>query len=178
MRMAHLITDITNELEDRISPDIDYLLSEYNSLVESLLLILPESDASISTVPVDKVISTSLKAKQITRVLHGGGELLRASDALRELLPCGRLYTPHDGEIAVTVDGECTVFYRELPKNVDAKTYMDAELPVDARYIPLVRTWMWYKTYIYLGDYDSAKVYFDEYEKHFKAYCTENGVRE
>ena len=178
MRLAHLIYEIIHEFTDPIVPSVEYLLTEYNTLVNRLLLMRPESDGTVCIVPEDGILKTELRAAQIKKVMCDGGELLRASDTLRELLPNGRLYTPRDGSIAVTVNKECTVLYRALPSDADSDNYTNIEFPLDTRYIPLVRAWLWYKAYLYIGDYDSAKVYFNEYERLLADYCSENGVRE
>ena len=178
MRLAHLIYEITLEFADRTAPSTDYLLTEYNTLINRLLLMLPESDGTLCITPEDGILKTELRAVQIRRVLCGTDELLRASDTLFSLLPSGRLYAPHDGSIAVTVNKECTVFYRALPEDADSDNYTNIEFPLDTRYIPLVRAWLWYKTYLYFGDYDSAKVHFEEYERLLTDYRAENGVRE
>lgn len=178
METPHLIYEIENEFTDYTAPPENYLISEYNSLIKRLLLILPESDGSLVATPENGIIETDLSAMQVRRVLCGDGELLRASETLFELLPGGRLFCPRDKSIAVTVDKECKVFYRKLPVDVDKDNLSGTSFPLDKRYIPLVRAWLWYKTYLYVGDFDSAKPYYEEYERLMVLYRDENGVRE
>ena len=178
METPHLIYEIRNEFTDYTAPSENYLLSEYNSLIKRLLLMLPESDGVLTAVPENGIIETDLSAAQVRRVLCEDSELLRASETLFALLPSGRLFCPREKSIAVSVDKECKIFYRTLPKDVEKDTLSTAVFPLDKKYIPLVRAWMWYKTYLYVGDFDSAKPYYEEYERLMALYRDENGVKE
>ncbi len=178
MKIADIIYDVTLTFSDRLAPDKGYLISEYNSLMRTLFLMLPKGDGVLKAVPQNGVIATDLLPEQVKRVYSAGNELLRASDSLRELLPSGRLYTPHRGEICVTVATECSIYYVSLPDTVDETTLGTAELPIDACYAPLVRAYLWQRAYIYIGDFESADAYAEEYNRLLEIYRRENGVAE
>ena len=174
MKVKNLLNGIIAEVE--ISEE--YLIGEYNSLMKTLSLMLPESDSVLISIASDGVIETTLEKEQIKRVTFRDSELLRASDTLRELLHDSRLFTPKDNKILVTVKGECKVFYRSLPESVGAENIESALLPLSDRYIPLVRAWLWHRAYLYIGDFEVADVYATEYNRLLDIYCKENGVRE
>lgn len=178
MKLAYIIYEITLAFDSKLAPPKEYILSEYNSLIQSLLLMLPDSDGVLKVTPSDGCIETELSAVQVKKVFCGENELLRVSDSLRTVLSCGRLYTPADKKIFVTEEGECTVYYRVLPAEVDTETVGSADFPLDTRYIPLVRAWLWHRTYVYLGDFESANVYAEEYNRMLELYKAENGVSE
>lgn len=176
MKPYDLINEITSSFENSLPPSVDYIVTEYNSLIKTLLLMLPDSDGVLKVTSDGGVLQTGLSAHQIKRVLSKNNELLRASDTLRSILPTGMLYTPKDNHICVTVSGECTVFYRVLPDDVTAADLDAAEFPLDSRYIPLLRAWLWHRVYLYVGDADSANVYAEEFNRLLEEYKAENGV--
>ena len=176
MKTVTLISEIISSFENSIAPDTDYILTEYNSLIRTLLLMLPDSDGVMEVTAVDGEAVTDLSPLQIKRVFYKSNELLRASDTLRTLLPGGMLYTPKDGKISVTVNGECRVFYRTLPNDVNAENLETADFPLDLGYIPLVRAWLLHRVYLYVGDTDSANTYAEEYNRLLDEYKYENGV--
>ncbi len=176
MKPVDLINEITSSFENALPPRVDYIVTEYNSLIKTLLLMLPDSDGVLKVTADGGVLQTDLSAQQIKRVLWKNSELLRASDTLRSVLPGGMLYTPKDNLIYVTVSGECTVFYRVLPEDVTAESLDAAEFTLDSKYIPLVRAWLWHRVYLYVGDIDSANVYAEEFNRLLEEYKVENGV--
>ena len=171
------VKDILSEIANDADVSEEYLISEYNSLIRTLHLMLPESDGVLTSVASDGIIETTLLKEQVRRVIYKDSELLRASDTLRTLLPNGRLFTPADNRIFVTVRGECKVFYRSLPEEVKRENLDNTEFPFAGAYIPLMRAWLWHRTYLYIGDFDSADVYSDEFNRLLDVFCAENGVQ-
>lgn len=176
MKTATLINEIISAFQNSLAPDAEYLLTEYNSLIKTLLLMLPEGDGIMDVTAESGEAVTDLSPLQIKRVFYKNSELLRASDTLRTLLPSGMLYTPKDGKILVTVNGECRVFYRTLPDEVSSENLETADFPLDLGYIPLVRAWLWHRVYLYVGDTESANTYAEEYNRLLDEYKYENGV--
>ena len=176
MKIKDIFSDIVCAFDGSVAPSEENLACEYNSLIKTLSLMLPESDSVLVSSATDGVIETSLEKSQIKRVTFRDGELLRASDTLRELLPSSRLFTPHDNKIFVTVKGECKVFYRSLPESVTKENLESAVLPLADSYIPLVRAWLLHRAYLYVGDVELADVYATEYNRLLEVYCKENGV--
>lgn len=172
MKVKDILSDIANDTD--VSEE--YLISEYNSLIRTLQLMLPESDSVIVLNANGGVIETSLLKEQVKRVIYRDSELLRASDTLRTLLPNSRLFTPADNKIFVTVKGECHVFYRSLCEDVNSENLNSAELLFADAYIPLVRAWLWHRAYLNIGDFESADVYATEFNRLLDIFCKENGV--
>ncbi|MBQ4557559.1 MAG: hypothetical protein IJA60_07935 [Clostridia bacterium] len=177
MKVEKLISEVQGGFEGDFMPPTDYLYTEYNMLIESLYLALPTPDASAVIMPEGNMLATTLFPSQIRRVFAGEYELLRASLSLIELLPNAKLYCPVEGGIRVNGTSECTVYYRTLPCTVTEQD-ADAEIPLDERYLPLVRAWMLHRAYLYLGDFECADSYGTEYNRLLDDYKKENGVVE
>ncbi|MBQ8837605.1 MAG: hypothetical protein IJ002_08915 [Clostridia bacterium] len=176
MTVNELITEIINGFEGEFVPDYDYLIDEYNSLVRSLFLMLPCADASLTLTSEDGKIECGLAPAQVRRVFSRGAELLRASKELVELLPEAKLYHAAEDGIYVTVNGECTVYYRALPDDVTSGTSLETAVFGDARTLSIVRAYLSRSAYLYLGDCDSADTYAAEYNSLLEDYKRENGV--
>lgn len=176
MTVNELILEAMGNFEGEFFPNFSYLVAEYNRIIRSLFLILPSADASVSLTPTDGKIETKLLPEQIRRVFCDECELMPASSTLLSLMPEAKLYhAAYDG-IYVTTDEECTVYYRALPADVTDVEALDATVPLDGRYIPLVRAWLVRSVYIYVGDFDSANAYGEEYNGYLDEYKRENGV--
>ena len=177
MTVDELLTEIQSGFAPDFTPPTAYLLSEYNMLLRSLYVLLPDSDASITLAPADGVLSADLVPEQIRRVFAGERELLRASKTLFDVVEGDGMYCATEDGILVAGATECTVYYRALPKIITEQTIL-SQIPLDLRYLPLVRAWLCHRAYLYLGDFDSADVFGTEYNRLLADYKAENGVHE
>lgn len=175
MKVSELINEVTSGFEGELFPSTAYLVAEYNRIIRSLLLILPTHDASITVSVKDKKLECELSPEQIRRVFCGDGELLRASRTLLDLMPEAKLYHVTSDGVYVTVSNDCTVYYRTLPDEVSV-TDTETEIPLDMRYIPLIRAWLIRSVYLYVGDFDSSNAYSEEYNRLLEEFKSENGV--
>lgn len=175
MTVQALLDEVRSGFSTEFTPPDAYLLSEYNALLRSLQLLLPASDASVVLTPADGKLETDLVPEQVRRVFCGERELLKVSKTLFDVMGDERLYCPTEEGILVAVRDDCTVYYRTLPTEVTEQT-AGANIPLDARYLPLVRAWMQHRTYLYFGDFDSADAYGAEYNRLLADYKAENGV--
>ena len=178
MKVKQIINEITSAFAKNLVPPTEYILSEYNSLIRTLFLMLPGSDGELRIMPADGYIETGLSAAQVKKVFCKEDELMRVSDALRDVLDSSRLYTPHDLGIYVTAKDMCTVYYRIFPEAVDMQNFEDVDFALDSCYIPLVRSWLWHRIYLYIGDFESADVFALEYNRLLELFKVENGVVE
>lgn len=177
MTVDELLTEIQSGFAPDFTPPTEYLLSEYNMLLRSLYLLLPGSDASVTLMPTDGKFVCELIPEQIRRVLAGDRELLRASRALYDVMEGDGVYCPTEEGILVGTDGDCTVYYRTLPTVLTYLSPTEA-IPLDVRYLPLVRAWLCYRAYLYLCDFDSADAFGTEYNRLLADFKAENGVIE
>ena len=175
-KVNELITEITSLFEGTFENLYEHLLCEYNKIVRSLLLMLPFSDSKITLTAVDGKIETELLPCQVKRVFYGESELLRATMELVTLLPDAKLYHAAEDGIYVTVDGECTVFYRDIPKPLTSGDALTEVVPCDAAFALIVRTYLERCAYFYIGDYDSADACAAEYNRCLEDYKLKNGV--
>ncbi|MBE6680066.1 MAG: hypothetical protein E7598_06050 [Ruminococcaceae bacterium] len=178
MTVNELVLEVSGNFEGEFFPNYSYLVCEYNRIIRTLLLMLPCADASVTLTPKDGKIDAKLLPEQVRRVFCDECELMAASGTLFSLMPEAKLYHAADDGIYVTVNGECTVFYRSLPPDVTDVDTLEAQFPLDARYIPLVRAWLMRSVYLYVGDFDGANAYGEEYNGYLDLFKRENGVRE
>ena len=176
MKVNDLINEIVNGFEGEFFPNHTQLVNEYNQLIRTLLLMLPSADASVLLPVYDGKLEADISPSQIRRVFCGDKELLCASKTLVELMPEAMLYNASEDGITVTVNGDCTVYYRSLPKELSPVDAISAEIPIDARYIPLLRAWLLRSIHIYVGDFDGANAYGEEYNTLLEDFKRENGV--
>ena len=178
MTVSELINEIILGFEGELVPDFHMMLDEYNSVVRSLYLMLPSADKSITAAAQDGKIETELTPAQIRRVFSSGTELLRASKELIALLPEAKLYHAVNDGIYVTVSGECTVYYREIPETVGDVASLETNVVGDERILALLRAYLSRCAYLHVGDFDSADAYAAEYNSLLEDYKRENGVSE
>ena len=177
MTAEELLGEIQSGFIPDFMPPTAYLLSEYNMLLRSLYLLLPGSDASVTLTPTDGKLMCELACEQIRRVFAGERELLCASPALYAVLEGDGVYCPTEEGILVGADEDCTVYYRTLPTVLTEMTATQ-NIPLDLRYLPLVRAWLCHRAYLYLCDFDSADAFGSEYNRLLADYKAENGVVE
>ena len=139
--------------------------------------MLPTADKSVTLAASDGRINVELLPEQIRRVFYDECELMAASSTLISLLPEAKLYRAAEDGVYVTVDGDCTVYYRDLPADVTDAMANEAKIPLDVRYIPLLRAWLMRFVCLYVGDFDGANAYGEEYNRYLDEYIRENGVR-
>ncbi len=170
-----LITDIQSGFTADFTPPTEYLLDEYNMLLRSLYLLLPGSDASVVLTPEDGKLACTLLPEQIRRVFAGERELLRVSSPLYTVLAGDGVYCPTEEGIAVGTGEACTVYYRTLPPILTMMTATE-KIPLDMRFLPLVRAWLCHRAYLYLCDFSGADAFGAEYNRLLADYKAENGV--
>ena len=176
MTVNELVSEVIGNFEGEFFPDYSYLVAEYNRIIRQLFLILPAADKSVCKTPVEGKILCDLLPEQIRRVFCGDFELMSASFSLLSLMPEAKLYHAANDGIYVSTEGECTVHYRSLPEEVSDVQSLEAIIPIDQRYIPLIRAWLMRTVYVYVGDFDSANAYSAEYNRYLEEYKKENGV--
>lgn len=177
MKVSELINEISNGFEGEFFPSYAHLLNEYNALIRTLLLMLPTADANMLLPVYDGRLEVDISPSQIRRIFCGESELLAASKTLISLMPEAMLYNASDDGIFVTVSGDCTVYYRSLPKELSEIEALSAQIPLDARYIPLLRAWLTRCVYLFVGDFESANSYGEEYNLRLEDFKRENGVK-
>ena len=177
MTAEALIGEIQSGFAPDFTPPTEYLLSEYNMLLRALYLLLPGSDGSVTLTPTDGKLVCGLIPEQIRRVFAGERELLRASQTLYDALEGEGVYCPTEDGIAVGVSEDCTVYYRTLPTVLTELTAAEC-IPLDLRYLPLLRAWLCHRAYLYLCDFDSADALSTEYNRLLADFKAENGVNE
>lgn len=177
MTAEELVGEIQSGFASDFTPPTEYLLSEYNMLLRALYLLLPGSDASVALTPTDGKLVCGLIAEQIRRVFAGERELLRASHALYVVMEGDGVYCPTEEGILVGTDEVCTVYYRTLPTVLTELTAAE-NIPLDLRYLPLLRAWLCHRAYLYLCDFDSADAFGAEYNRLLADFKAENGVIE
>ena len=176
MTVNELVLEVICNFEGELYPDFSYLVAEYNRIIRTLFLLLPTADESVTLTAADGKIECELLPEQIRRVFCDECELMQASSTLLSLMPEAKLYhAAHDG-LYVTVEGECAVHYRSIPKEVSDIDAATAALPIDARYIPMLRAWLSRSVYLYVGDFECANAYGEEYNRYLEEYKRENGV--
>ena len=175
MTAEELFTEIQGGFAPDFTPPTAYLLSEYNMLLRSLYLLLPGSDADVTLTPTDGKLETELLPEQIRRVFAGERELLRASPSLYAVMEGEGVYCPTEEGVLVGSDEDCTVYYRALPTVLTEMTVTE-NIPLDLRWLPLLRAWLCHRAHLYLGDFDSADAFGTEYNRLLADYKAENGV--
>ena len=175
--VSELLAEIQSGFAPDFTPPTAYLLSEYNMLLRSLYLLLPGSDAARTVSPTEGKLVCEISPAQIRRVFADACELLCASKALFDILDGEGAYCLSDEGILVGTKEDCTVYYRTLPVEITEQT-STASIPLDLRYLPLVRAWLLHRAYLYLGDFDSADAYGTEYNRLLADYKAENEVSE
>ena len=176
MTVNELVLSGMDNFEGEFFPDFSYLVAEYSRIIRTLFLMLPTADKSVTLTASDRRIECELLPEQIRRVFCDECELMPASSTLISLLPEAKLYRAAEDGIYVTVDGDCTVYYRDLPADVEDVEAKATKIPLDARYIPLLRAWLTRSVYLYVGDFDGANAYGEEYNRYLDEYKRENGV--
>ena len=176
MTVNELILSVTESFDGEFFPNYSNLVEEYNRIVRTLVLLLPTADKSITLTAEEGRIKCDLLPEQVRRVFFEECELMAASSSLMAILPEAKLYRADADGIFVTVDGECTVYYRDLPAEVKDVYAKDAKIALDARYIPLLYAWLMRFVCLHVGDFDSANAYGEEYNAYLKEYKRENGV--
>ena len=175
--VKELIEEVIKGFSGEIIPSYKHLLCEYNAIVKSLYRMLPIKTASIVVSAKDGTLYCNIDASLITRIFFENTELLRASKELLTLLPEAKLYHASEDGIFVTVCGECTVYYCDVPccDDEDSASLVLAPsgLLYKALYAYLLRS-----AYLYVGDYDSANAYTEEYNSLLEDIKRENGVAE
>lgn len=177
MTVNELVLSVMGNFEGEFFPNYSHLVEEYNRIIRTLFLLLPTADKSVTLIAEDGKISADLLPEQVRRVFFDECELMAASSTLISLLPEAKLYRAANDGIFVTVDGECTVYYRDLPADVTDVEAQEAEVPLNSRYIPLLRAWLNRFVYLYVGDFEAANAYGEEYNSYLEEYKRENGVR-
>ena len=175
MTAGELLAEIQSGFASEFTPPTAYLLSEYNMLLRSLCLLLPGSDAEVLLTPTDGKLVTELLPEQIRRVFAGERELLRASPSLYAVMEGEGVYCPTEEGVLVGSDEDCTVYYRALPTVLTEMTVTE-NIPLDLRWLPLLRAWLCHRAHLYLGDFDSADAFGTEYNRLLADYKAENGV--
>ena len=176
MTVNELVLEVIGNFEGEFFPSFSYLVSEYNRIIRSLHLLLPSANASVSIEVKDGKLESEILPEQIRRIFSDECELMAASSTLITLMPEARLYHATDDGIYVTVCGECTVYYRALPKALDDTEAMEEKIALDEKYVPMLRAWLLRSVYLYVGDFESANAYAAEYNEYFDDFKRENGV--
>lgn len=177
-KVGELLDEIIDAFADSFTLQKDLLLGEYNRLAASLALLCPVPDAKLTVTAEDGRIACALTPAQYRRVFFGERECLRASAAMLALLPDFPLYAPDESGASVTLDGDCTVYYRALPAAVRASDADTTDIATDERFLPMLRAALMRSAYLYIGDTDAAKEYDALYARELAAYKKEIGVCE
>ncbi len=177
MTVNELVLEIMGNFEGEFFPNFSHLVAEYNRIIRTLFLLLPTADKSVTLVAEDGKIECELLPEQIRRIFFDECELMAATSTLISLLPEAKLYRAAEDGIYVTVSGDCTVYYRDLPAEITDVEALETKIPLDSRYRPLLRAWLMRFVCLYVGDFDGANAYGEEYNRYLDEYMRENGVR-
>ena len=178
IKVSELINEVCKGFEGDFFPSEEHILAEYNNVVRALWLLIPESDVSVSMTASGGKLECDISPCCIRRVFCGEYELLKASRELIALMPEARLYCPCEDGIFVTVNGECTVFYRSMPNEVSLIEAENTKVPFGNEYLPLIKAWLMRSVHLYVGDFEGADAYGNEYNRLLEDFKRENGVKE